>query len=358
MQHNITRTDPSSKKKFDLFVADSGVKNEASDSIVAGIHEDKGTLTLPTPVIKTGSVNGVPFVSQFGALDCSIGSIFRDEFGKNLKMPKNSQGDQLGRALSVLIIDDSIIQRKLTMRTLGGLIDEVMWMVEGAENGECALNLIETSPRVPDVIIVDQYMESSGGLLLGHQVVAELRQNACFDSAVIVGCTGSAEEAAPLFLKAGSDVVWSKPMPSKDEAHAQIIALLQKRKNNKMQVTGGERLLPQSRSSPTSPVFTLENKAGFSNGVSSSTGSPPLDIQQPQASLMRPVFLQMHPASAAGGQSSYLINMSLGDRGSGSVFQFGTPPQKQQQLPVPVLSPRREEIGVVTEAISKINMTA
>ena len=48
--------------------------------------------------------------------------------------------------------------------------------MQTAENGEKALEVCESTTRV-DVIIIDQNMESSGGRLLGHQVVANIRQN-------------------------------------------------------------------------------------------------------------------------------------------------------------------------------------
>eukprot|EP00603_Paraphysomonas_imperforata_P008717 CAMPEP_0114429202 /NCGR_PEP_ID=MMETSP0103-20121206/9348_1 /TAXON_ID=37642 ORGANISM="Paraphysomonas imperforata, Strain PA2" /NCGR_SAMPLE_ID=MMETSP0103 /ASSEMBLY_ACC=CAM_ASM_000201 /LENGTH=334 /DNA_ID=CAMNT_0001598499 /DNA_START=246 /DNA_END=1250 /DNA_ORIENTATION=- len=311
--------------------------------------------------IKTGSVKGFSFVSQVGPLDCSIGSIFRDEFGKNLKMPKTSSSDdQMGRALSVMIIDDSVIQRKLTMRTLGGLIDEVVWMVEGAENGECALNLIETSPRVPDVIIIDQYMQSSGGRLLGHEVVAELRRNPIFDTAVIVGCTGSAEEAAPLFLDAGCDAVWSKPMPSKEEAQSQIIALLEKRKSSELfadRNIGNNSPRDDPSQSGNGGIFTLENTSNFSNGVASNVTPQRQHKQQQQAAAIptpesshQPVFLQMLTTRVSDGPSSYFVNG--GSNSTGSVFQFGTPPPPSEQ------KAPSGDVANVTEAISKINMSS
>jgi CheY-like chemotaxis protein len=353
-----SRSDSKSKKKFDSYVADSANKSTNGDR-----SSNSNGNRHPHHVVKTESGTGFSFVAgSFGALDCSIGSIFRDEFGQNLKMPKTSQ-EQLGRALSVLIIDDSIIQRKLTMRTLGGLIDEVMWMVEGAENGECALNLIETSPRVPDVIIVDQYMETSGGQLLGHEVVAELRRNTSFDTAVIIGCTGSVQEAGPYFLEAGCDAVWSKPMPSKDEAHAQIMTLLQKRQNNSL--LGGESLSCQS----SSPIFTLENNSGFSSGTAPQQQSkhPPspvrVDSQHP------PVFRQMqsdhvrpdHTGMGAN-QQSYFVSTTAAngsERNTGSVFQFGVPPSSSSSISSDGVqtSPRQQELENVTDTLSSIQVT-
>lgn len=166
--------------------------------------------------------DGLTFYGDVGPLDCSIGNIFGNE--KWQATSEERGPDNFG--LSVLIVDDSIIHRKLTKRVLGGVIDEVMWMVEGAENGERAMQLVQASPRRPDVIIIDQNMESAGGRMLGHQVVQLLRSDKAFDNVVIIGCTGMASTARENLLTAGCDCVWSKPMPSKDEAQAQIVRLL------------------------------------------------------------------------------------------------------------------------------------
>ena len=297
-------SDSSAKKKFEIFVAD----NKESHGAKSWQKPSK-----PGPIIRSGSSSGVSIVGQFGTLDCSIGRIFRDEFGKNLKMPKTNSDIELGRSLSVLIIDDSLVHRKLTQRTLGGLINEVMWMVEGVQNGECALNLMESSPRVPDVIIVDQYMETTGGHLLGHEVVAELRRNSAFDSAVIIGCTGSIDKAKPQFLESGCDAVWSKPMPSKDEAQAEILRLVKERKSTGLLVSDS---LPDRSSPSTGSGMNMDGTRGFSIGSSGiSVGSRQSD-KVSQSSPPR------SPPIQASTENSYFI--ATGES-SGSVFQFGAP---------------------------------
>lgn len=329
-QEKKQRNSPPLKKKFDAYV------EECKDEAVPPIHNDgfNSQSDAPRSVTKRGSIDGISFVSQFGALDCSIGSIFRDEFGKNLKIPKTSSPQSMGRALSVLIIDDSIIQRKLTMRTLGGLIDEVMWMVEGVENGECALNLMESTPRVPDVIIVDQYMQTSGGRLLGHEVVAELRKNPAFDSAVIIGCTGSADIATPHFLEAGCDAVWSKPMPSKEEAQAQITSFLERRKKNSVR---------------SSNIASAETPAAISQSTNSSAGpdnscNAQSPVLQPIPQKSEPVFRQIQTARLFDGQSSYFVS-SPAESVNAPVFQSQ-----------PVLNSTNEDVSNMTKAISSIHV--
>lgn len=222
---NLERATPTriGKKKYEFFIDDpKGDPNSPSSS---------------SPILDTNPIeernmyqSGLAFVGSFGQLDCSIGTIFQDDFRKTLEQLKLDE--HKNHALSVLIVDDSVIQRKLSQKVLGGMIDEVMWMVECAENGERAMQLVQTSPRRPDVIIIDQNMEPGGGLMLGHQVVELLRKDKAFDNVVIIGCTGMAEEARQDLLLAGCDAVWSKPMPSREEAQAQIVQILRNKKKS------------------------------------------------------------------------------------------------------------------------------
>ena len=126
------------------------------------------------------------------------------------------------------------------------------------ENGEKALEHLENraEDKPYDLIFVDQFMEASGGVLLGTQVVEEMRRRGI--GAVIVGCSGNGRLgfggcgmtrkrkvgkfrcffffpptvrrscSRPLldmekeFMDAGCSIVWSKPMPSETEAISQI----------------------------------------------------------------------------------------------------------------------------------------
>jgi CheY-like chemotaxis protein len=244
-ENGRSNDDPNKKK-------DSGVENAPLNI------ETRSTLSQPSPPV-TGKkrfefffedkllTNGqedsgdgfAAFVGSIGQLDCSIGTIFQSDFQKTLSdqqlllhdMDREGNYQNNSNALSVLIVDDSVIHRKLSQKVLGGMIDEVMWMVECAENGERAMQLVQTSPRRPDVIIIDQNMEPGGGRMLGHEVVELLRKDSAFDHVVIIGCTGMAETARNDLLLAGCDAVWSKPMPSREQAQAQIVQILRNKKN-------------------------------------------------------------------------------------------------------------------------------
>uniref|UniRef100_A0A7S0SSD0 Response regulatory domain-containing protein n=1 Tax=Chromulina nebulosa TaxID=96789 RepID=A0A7S0SSD0_9STRA len=163
-----------------------------------------------------------------------------DQFS-DISKSSNSNNNNKKRHLSILVVDDSLMQRRLSEKKLGGYVDGSIWTVSTAENGEIALRLCDEIPQIdlnskpkeskrPDVIIMDQFMESSGGRLLGHEVVSLLRQKPGYKDVVIIGCTGSAdEEAKNQFISAGCDAVWSKPMPSKQEALSQILSILKSR---------------------------------------------------------------------------------------------------------------------------------
>jgi CheY-like chemotaxis protein len=213
-----TRTDilsPSGKKKFEFFIADSTHESKAN----RGGNEIQAA--------------GHTFVGHTGPFDCSIGNIFQEDFTvpQSFDMVVHNKRDN---ALSVLIVDDSVIHRKITMKALGGLIDEVMWMVDSAENGESAMSFVQKT-KIPDVIIIDQNMESTGGRMLGHQVVELLKQDPAFDHVVIIGCTGMSEIAHRDLMRAGCDAVWSKPMPSRNEAQAQIFRFLELKRNQALE---------------------------------------------------------------------------------------------------------------------------
>merc|ERR1712238_307885 len=79
------------------------------------------------------------------------------------------------------------------------------------------------------LIIVDHYMEGAGGILLGTEVVAEMRKMKM--NSVIVGCSGN--DISEEFRLAGTDWVWGKPMPSNSAAVKQLMTSLRTRKHGK-----------------------------------------------------------------------------------------------------------------------------
>jgi CheY-like chemotaxis protein len=109
--------------------------------------------------------------------------------------------------ISFLVIDDIKMNRMMLKRRIKKGIAPNSRIVE-ASTGEEALEICGKDKF--DVIIVDQYMEEAGGVMVGTDVVFAMRRMK-IDS-VIIGCSGN--DMASQFRDAGADWVWQKPMPS------------------------------------------------------------------------------------------------------------------------------------------------
>lgn len=76
--------------------------------------------------------------------------------------------------LRILVIEDSIFQRKLIVRGLMKCLGEEMtdyedkWPVVSIGNGEEAFKLLESQRY--DIFIVDENLDGTGGILKGHEV--------------------------------------------------------------------------------------------------------------------------------------------------------------------------------------------
>lgn len=155
---------------------------------------------------------------------------------------RNSRFDEnmnfIGRKdFLVLIIDDDIVHRNFGVRRFSNICgrDSRNWVVSTAINGEIALQMCEIVDFVPDVILVDYDMSSTGGVLKGVDVVISLRQLPKFDNTVIIGCTCYEDIVPKLFHDAGCDAVWGKPLPPSREAMTMVqdlCAIRSKSRNN------------------------------------------------------------------------------------------------------------------------------
>lgn len=94
----------------------------------------------------------------------------------------------------------------LTRRILKAIAPDSV--ITEASTGEEALEICREQRF--DVIIVDQYMEGAGGVLVGTDVVMALRRMKV--RSVIVGCSGNDLEEE--FRDAGATLAWTKPLPS------------------------------------------------------------------------------------------------------------------------------------------------
>lgn len=136
--------------------------------------------------------------------------------------------------ISVLIIDDVKMNRTMLKRRMKKGIAPYA-VIDEACTGEEALAICAT--KTFDVIVVDQYMEEAGGVMVGTDVVFAMRRQRI--GSIIIGCSGN--DMDDLFQEAGADWVWKKPMPSNDIIVQQLSIGLEERKTA---ARGGDDKLP------------------------------------------------------------------------------------------------------------------
>lgn len=136
----------------------------------------------------------------------------------NVSVPNNSRENtsMIEESISILITDDIKMNREMLKRRLKKCIVPNCVIYEAA-NGEEAIKLCEKMTF--DVIIMDQYMEGSGGIMVGTDTIIALRDRIKVQS-FIIGCSGNDIEGG--FLAAGADLVWKKPIPSNETIIQQL----------------------------------------------------------------------------------------------------------------------------------------
>ena len=130
---------------------------------------------------------------------------------------KASSEGPITEVIRVLIIDDVRMNRVMLSKRISKFIAPNSIITE-AKNGEDALKIISASADPFDVMIVDQFMEESGGVLLGTELVEKLRNDGV--KALLIGCSGN--EIQEQFISVGCQFVWGKPMPPNEESIGQL----------------------------------------------------------------------------------------------------------------------------------------
>jgi signal transduction histidine kinase/CheY-like chemotaxis protein len=123
--------------------------------------------------------------------------------------------------LAILVVEDEQMNRMIMQAKLMQLQADVTCTV--AETAEEALELVAASTF--DVIVMDQHLEKTGGVLTGSQATRQLRDQGC--STPIIMCSGncSANDLG-LYRAAGATRVWPKPYPSTEDMASDIGELL------------------------------------------------------------------------------------------------------------------------------------
>lgn len=144
--------------------------------------------------------------------------------------------------LSILVVDDIKMNRAILKKRIQKCIAPNS-TVQEATTGEQALIICcggnddgsdvdyhdsQDSRRRQafDIIIVDQYMEDAGGILIGTDVVIAMRRSK-LDS-VIIGNSGN--DLDDKVLAAGADLFWKKPLPSNPDIIRQLRLALEHRR--------------------------------------------------------------------------------------------------------------------------------
>ena len=112
--------------------------------------------------------------------------------------------------LSILIVDDVRMNRAMFGRRIKKSVAPNCEITEAA-TGEEAIDLCAQGKF--DIIIMDQYMEEAGGVMVGTDAVFAMRRMRI--ESVIIVCSGNDihDEA----MEAGADFCWKKPIPSNEE---------------------------------------------------------------------------------------------------------------------------------------------
>lgn len=121
------------------------------------------------------------------------------------------ESKELPQHLSVLVVDDDMIVRKLLTRSLKRVAPD--WKILEASSGEAAIARV--AERHFDLVFLDNYMASVDKQLLGTETAHALRAEGYTD---LIICGISANDMEEAFLSAGADAFMVKPFPMNPEA--------------------------------------------------------------------------------------------------------------------------------------------
>jgi CheY-like chemotaxis protein len=124
---------------------------------------------------------------------------------------QQQQQQELPPTLSVLIVDDEMILRKLFNRSIKKALPSAI--VTEASNGETALRFVDEGQKF-DLIFMDQYMSGVERCMLGTEAVRALRASGV--ECIITGLSANDLESA--FIDAGANAFTMKPFPCKPQA--------------------------------------------------------------------------------------------------------------------------------------------
>ena len=123
------------------------------------------------------------------------------------------EGDYNFRARGVLVIEDSLVQRKIICRSLAtlGLILQEKWSFYEACTGEQALHIL--NDLFFDIVFVDQNLSNEG--LKGSEVIKRLKLDVKLNKGrriLVIGVISNPAAHTKQLVMAGADLVYGKPI--------------------------------------------------------------------------------------------------------------------------------------------------
>ena len=121
--------------------------------------------------------------------------------------------------INILIVDDITMNRNMLRRRFEKCIAPNC-VIHEATTGEESLTVCGQDGKSFDVIVMDQYMNEAGGVMVGTDAIIALRRMNV--QSYIIGCSGN--DVDERFYTAGANCIWKKPLPSNGEIIQQLRA--------------------------------------------------------------------------------------------------------------------------------------
>jgi CheY-like chemotaxis protein len=213
------------------------------------------TVTSPLPPSHKAAANAVSagslfsFSIQLDSVDfheagCAIEMQEIQEVDGNAEQSAQTTGDlvKMGPViLRVLVVDDELLNRMVLSKKLqqakealayglfGAVAPNALALhVTDAEHAEQALSHMEarlleqpgagSESHTVDIVLLDEHMKSSGGILKGSEAIAHFRkladQHGHKQPFVVINSGNCTKQDAANYLKMGADAVWPKPYPA------------------------------------------------------------------------------------------------------------------------------------------------
>eukprot|EP01006_Ploeotia_vitrea_P045764 TRINITY_DN66967_c2_g1_i1.p1 TRINITY_DN66967_c2_g1~~TRINITY_DN66967_c2_g1_i1.p1 ORF type:complete len:463 (+),score=208.24 TRINITY_DN66967_c2_g1_i1:2-1390(+) len=243
LTHKKSRNEPVNNKNNSSNKSHKNKNNNLSNdatrlpmSLAAISHSARvsGINQSPATELRTTVAGHHIVPAHTGTNDGAIGAADRAN-GKGGKAVEGDEHPSMPVGWRVLIIDDLPLNRKLMHRLLSrGDFKALKWTFDFAETAEVAWErLMATTPGSRyDLMIVDQNLGGAGGQMLGHQFTEKVRrweqQERGTDEprAIMISCTGNvSDDDVRMYMGAGFDTTWGKPVPTRSNMWVQLFQL-------------------------------------------------------------------------------------------------------------------------------------